>query len=361
MTKKIKKKRPERTLTKLITDYDRDNELSPAYVATLRCTARRLDRHLGRPATTRDFKPKVINGWMKAERDAGRLSDQSRQNGKVGIVTLWKFSGEPFDAEKLRSIKVAQKNPEAWYPEELKKVIGAAKTVEGKFRSGIDRSLYLSTLWQFAYETGIRRRDILAFDMDTVVGGRAALTQNKTKKTHVIQLSEPLLADLRLIQSQLTQMGVENPSVVFRWHGAIRQIYHWFEKCRKIAGVDANVRNRAMQHMRRTGATEVDRRGGEAWKFLGHTARGLDSKSYIDAVKNARPTSPLKEESNEPINDDRTPPVPIDPERHDQDREPITSGSVAIDSIGESDPTRRNKRTVRFVVRRPRVSDRRGD
>lgn len=281
------------TLMHLIDDYEECRELSDVYVQSLRCSVRRFEKHLGRPATINDFKHKEVNRYLKAERDAGRLADRSRYNSRKDLITIWKFSGRKLKIDKIRRVSVAKKNPSAWYYDQLVKVITAALDLPGGFPNGLPRSLYMATILRFAFETGIRRRDIWSFDVSLLADNVAAITQHKTKHVQVVQVTDALMGNLIEMRDRLIAAGDTQPTIVFRWPMSERQFYYWMRRCRVAAGVDANVANRALQHLRRTGATEVDRNGGEAWKFLGHTTSGLDRKSYIDAVKNRKPLSPV--------------------------------------------------------------------
>lgn len=296
MTKKSKKKKSKKPITvqELITQYEQQNELSAVYVKALRCWGRRFSKYLGRDATTNDFKHKIANAWMQHERENTTYADKTRHGGRVSLKTLWKFSGRKLNHEKLRNVKVARKNPQAWTGEERTKVFAAAKMLPGRFPNGVSRSLYMATLLQFAYETGLRRSDILAFDISTLDGNVASLTMNKTRRVHLVEVSDDLLADMQEIHRILTDAGVDKPNTVFRLPLSESQLYYWMLRIRVLANVDVNVKNRALQHQRRNGATDCRIAGEDASGYLGHQTRDMADKSYVDAEKTRKPISPVQ-------------------------------------------------------------------
>lgn len=282
----------DKTLRKLLKHYDRDNELSPAYVATLGFSVKRFDAFLGRPARVSDLTHKKVNRWMQFEREETELSDRSRANGLSHIVTLWKYTGKPLDRSKIRKVKVRPKNPDAWKQDELRLVADAMYRLPGKLRNGVPRSLYFPTVIWFAFETGLRRRDIWDFRVDWLEGNRATLSQHKTGHIHLVEVSDETLDGLKKVATILEANDDEHASTPLRWPQSESQFYYWFRRAREIANVDPDIVNRALQHMRRTGATAVCRDGGDAFRYLGHTKEGLDRLSYVDRIQTAQAISP---------------------------------------------------------------------
>lgn len=295
MAKKAKK---SMSLANLIDKYNRDRELAPCYVQTLRCSVRRLGRYLSREATVGDLRYQTINEWLQAECDAGTLKARTRAGGRTDILTLWKYSGRKLKKEKVRKVKIPKRNPEAWTFEQLDSVAKASEGFVGQLPNGVPRSLYFRTIFYFAYETGLRRRDIWSFDFETFAEQRSAVTQHKTGNVHVIDVTDETMQDLDTIYQTLVAADDPNAATPLRWPGSESQFYYWAKKLRIAAGIDADTHNRVLQHSRRTGATDVALAGGAAWQYLGHTQPGLDRKSYVDAVKTAKITLPTRTRAN---------------------------------------------------------------
>jgi hypothetical protein len=65
----------------------------------------------------------------------------------------------------VRQVKVAPRSPEAWYFDELCRVVEAAKNLPGTMANGLPRGRYFATVLWFTFETGLRRRDVISFDV----------------------------------------------------------------------------------------------------------------------------------------------------------------------------------------------------
>lgn len=291
-------KKSLQTLADLIDAYDRDRELSPVYIKALRCSARRFEKYLGRPATVGDLRYKMVNRWLQHESEQKRLSPATRAGGRKDIITLWQYSGRKLKKAKVRTVKVPRKNPQAWTFEQLDEVATASEKLEGVLSNGVPRAIYFRAIFYFAYETGLRRRDVWSFDFEKFAEQRSAITQNKTGNVHVVAVTDETMADLTVIYDLLTVAGDANARIPLRWPDSESQFYYWAKKLRCSAGIDATTHNRVLQHTRRTGATAVALAGGAAWEYLGHTHEGLDRLAYVDAIKTAKVTLPAQNRAN---------------------------------------------------------------
>jgi integrase len=287
-------------LADAVSDYELATEITLKYANQLRYAVGRFSRYLRRPATVDDLNAKLVNSWLKDERDKGQIADRTRANYRRSLLTIWQHIGTAgFNRSSIRSVVVTPKNPEAWDYAELEKVTAAAAKLPGRFKNGIARSLYMPALLWFAYETGLRRGDVWSFDLQQFdASRRAAMTQSKVRRVHVIEITAETEADLRKISEQLKSKADPHWKTPLRWPQSERQFYEWMKRCRLDAGVDPEVRNRALQHIRRTGATEVAAEGMLAWQFLGHSREGLDRKSYVDARRTVASISPSRNRSH---------------------------------------------------------------
>lgn len=279
--------------------FDLAHEVSYGYVYQLSYAISRLGRFLGRVPTIDDLRADAINRWLKHERETGEISDRSRANVRTSILTIWQRFGADFNRSAIRSVIVTPKNPEAWHYDELEKVAKAALRLEGVLPNNVPRALHMSTTLWFAYETGLRRGDIWRFNFDAFDDElKAAVTQGKTRRVHTISITPETDDGIRRIRSILKFGNSRFASQPLRWPQSISQFYYWMKQCRILAGVEPETRNRSLQHVRRTAATQVDTEGNHAWRFLGHSREGLDRKAYIDARKCVRPTMPIRNRAN---------------------------------------------------------------
>lgn len=280
-------------------DYELSKEISSDYAYQLRYAIKRFERFLGRPASTDDLCERTLNLWLRHERDAGEISDRSRANVRTSVLTLWKYTRRPMNRDGVRSVVVTPKNPEAWHFDELDQVANAADRLPGQLPNGIRRADYMRNVLWFAYETGLRRRDVWTFDLTRFDSDRkAALTQHKTQRVHVVEISQETEVGIRRIYTELQGRRDPHHRTPLRWPQSVTQFYYWMKRCRELAGIDPETPNRSLQHVRRTGATEVDLDGNAAWRFLGHSREGLDRKSYIDQRKAVKPITPNRTRSD---------------------------------------------------------------
>lgn len=280
-------------------EYELHTEISNGYAYQLQYAVGRFERYLRRPARVDDLTTKNVNRWLKHERDAGGISDRSRANVRTSLLTLWKRFGADLNRDNVRSVIVTPKNPEAWHFDELEQVAKAAGRLGGNLINGLPRGLYMSTCLWFAYETGLRRGDVWRFDLEAFDADRlAAMTQHKTNRVHIVSITEETERDLRELSKTLRDSGDEHYRTPLRWPQSETTFYYWMRRAREFAGVDPEKRNRSLQHVRRTGATQVDSEGRSAWKFLGHTREGLDRRSYIDQRKTISPITPTRVRSH---------------------------------------------------------------
>lgn len=286
-------------LAALVESYELAKEITPEYAYQLGYAVRRLNRYLGRDATTEDLNEQTINKWLKHERDVGEINDRSRANVRTSVLTIWSRYGDGLNREKIRTVVQTPRNPEAWEYAELCKVATAAQRLEGNLTNGLARCDYMRTVLWFVYETGLRRRDVWSFDIQQFSDRKAALTQHKTRRVHVVAITPQTERDLQSLSRWLRERGDQNWRTPMRWPQSTSTFYDLMSRCRTLAGVDPQVRNRSLQHVRRTGATAIDLEGGAPWKFLGHSREGLDRKSYVDQRKVVRPTIPSLNRSQE--------------------------------------------------------------
>lgn len=288
----------KKELTTVVAEYELGNEIAENYAYQLSYAANRLGIHLGRIATTDDLTKKTINGWLLAESKCEKpLSPRSRKNLRTSILTIWKFAQRStLDRDMIRSVTVPARNPEAWTFEEFQSVANAADHLEGIFKNGVPRSLYMRCCLWFVYETGLRRGDVWSFDFQQFDSDRkAAFTQQKTEDSHLIKISKATESDLRKIVRILKQLNDPDHNKPLRWSLGNKQFYYWMRKCRQIARVEPDVWNRSLQHGRRTGATQVAIDGNPSWVWLGHKRPGIHLASYEDRRKVCEPVMPSRQ------------------------------------------------------------------
>lgn len=289
-----------KSLFTVVEQYELQHEITSVYAYQLKYAVKRFSNYLGRDATDDDLEEMTVNRWLKAERDNGQLSDRSRKNLRTSLLTIWSVSRGDLRRESIRNVVMSPRNPEAWHYDQLEAVAKATDQLTGKLTNGLAKSDYMRTLLWFAYETGLRRRDCWTFDVTRLDENRlAALTQHKTQRVHVVTITEMTCRDLHQLANKLRATNCATWRTPLLWPQSVTTFYSLMRRCRILADVEPFAKNRSLQHIRRTGATEVDADGGRAWRFLGHTREGLDRQAYIDRRKTVQPTTPGRTRSDE--------------------------------------------------------------
>ena len=283
-------------LERVVDEYCLSNEISADYAYQLRYAVSRFGRFLGRPGLVSDLEPAVVNRWLVSEQDTREIGDRSRRNIRTSIITIAKYAGGGVGPENVRRVTVPSKAPRAWSVAQFRDVAAAANELPGVLKNGVARSAYFATILWFCYETGLRRRDAWSFSVHLLDDEhRAAVTQHKTGRVHVIEVTPETHEDLTAISKRLRSLGNKRYGRPLAWpHSSTSTFYYWMARVREIAGVDPDVVGRSLQHVRRTGATAVEcGEAGTAWQYLGHAGGPrLSWASYIDPTKAKRSRMP---------------------------------------------------------------------
>lgn len=229
-----------------------------------------FSEYLEHAATTTDLTRNQVNSWLcwMVEKYKAKTAREFRGD----ICAVWRFAADADYCDypaRIRVIRIDRPIPEAWTPDEARRLLAACLRVK--------HGMYLRLLLTIVYETGLRRGDALKLTSDDVdSNGCIRCLQHKTSNGHAVRLSRQT-ADL------LRARGDMIPPV------NIRRVYRLIERVCQLA----NVRNGAMQKMRRTGATQVERaQPGAATKYLGHKTASLAWQYYIDRTQLTEPTTP---------------------------------------------------------------------
>jgi integrase len=253
------------------------------YRASLSC----LGRWHGQAVALEEMSDTLMSAWVRFM-EADGLAARTIKGKRADVLSIWRHAwehGECRSAPNPRRIRQApqwEDNPSAWTMEEFRRMLKAASKLPGYLRNGLKRASYFTALLAVAYETGLRRGDLLALPAKAIGSdGQVTLTQKKTGRLHVARLRNETIAAVRRLEDRLRESG-EPSDRPLAWPHSFNLLYYWMQKIRIDAGIDSG----ALQQCRRTGATAVESvETGAAMKYLGHRSPGLAEKSYIDRRK----------------------------------------------------------------------------
>jgi|SRR6185503_1999540 len=237
----------------------------------LRHTVTIFDSWLGYQSTSADLEEDRVSSWIAWLEQ--RYSPRTRSGLRSNLICLWRFLAEFKEVAwpgRLRKAPKPEPQPVAWTLDELRKLRLAAMAASGFIKNGASRRLYLVTLLDAAYESGLRRGDLWRLEQSSFLSnGVIVLRQNKTGWPHEPQVNQETLNAIRLLPGQ-------NP---LKWPGTEKGFY----ECWRIWMLrPSGVRRGVLQQIRRTGATQLESiRPADTQRYLGHKTAEM-KKHYID-------------------------------------------------------------------------------
>ena len=241
-------------------------------LARMRRTVAVYSDFVGHDVATTDLARDPVNRWIAWMLE--RYSAKTAREFRGDLLAIWRFASDhdlcPYPA-RIRVVHLPRPIPVAWTLDEVRRIVAACV--------GVRHGEYLALLWTVAYETGLRRGDLLRLDArDIAPDGTIRALQHKTDIGHACCLSPDTAERVR------SRGGLKPPV-------GVRRIYRLMEKVRDRAHVASG----ALQQMRRTGATQVEmQQPGAAQRFLGHQTPGLAYRYYVDWSQIQRPVMPPK-------------------------------------------------------------------
>ena len=243
-----------------------------------------FDSWLCRESTIKELNEDVVSRWVlwletapNPRAKSGVFSQRSRCGLKSNLVCLWRFLAEEKVCGwpgRIRKVSRPEPQPIAWTVDELKALRKAATEARGNIvNTGVSKSLYLTTLIDVAYESGLRRSDLWRLEQTHFMpNGTIILRQHKTGHPH-----EPTIHMDTL--KRVKQLPGKFP---LKWPGDEKCFYEcWRIWITRPAGVRPGV----LQQLRRTGATQIESiRPSDTQRYLGHKSPEM-KKHYVDRAQ----------------------------------------------------------------------------
>jgi integrase len=195
----------------------------------LRNTAAMLTRYLERESLVSDLVPEKVNGFLRSIEQTRSPSTMASRRGHLMALMLSAADHglvAPVSPRLIRRYRKNAPSPESWTPEDVDRIIVAARTMPGEHK-GVRRSLWWEAYIRVAYETGLRPVDIHRLSLSHFdVYGVVSLIQHKTSVLIVRRASEETL-------ELLSQLGRD--PLFGDWIG-IDQRTMWFARIVAVAG-----------------------------------------------------------------------------------------------------------------------------
>lgn len=278
------------TLISYVDRYALENDLASESVEQLKLRARLLTRYAGGHLELPQLTSDLVNRWLVQRQQQG-LSPSTVAADRVKILTLWRAahdSGLCASPGKVRTIKRPHKVPRAFTHEDIKKLLAVAERLKGNIRYKIDGRWYHSDVsrarywvaWiMAAYDSALRRSDLLAVERNWIVphngGGIIGTVQSKTGRTQFVHFRAETMQTIDALCNGRTT------GPIWCGYGTRRVWCQAFGRLCKAAGVAGSGK-----WLRRSSASYVARDYGKeaAKRHLGHATDGVADASYIDAM-----------------------------------------------------------------------------
>lgn len=241
-----------------------------------------FSRWLGRHALAEDLTRETVSHWVAWIQD--RYAPRTAHALRGRLLTLWRYVADETGMDHPRRVRPApapRPQPIAWTLEELRAMRASAAVAPGVFaRVKVPRSLYLVTLIDTAYETGLRRSDLWTITQPQIrPDGAILLRQAKTTQPHVVHVRTETLERLR----QLPAVPLACPC----------DARGWYRDWQRYVIEPAGVRPGALQQLRRSGATHLAvHHPHEVQRFLGHLTPSMQRHYVDESISMPRPHLP---------------------------------------------------------------------
>lgn len=257
--------------------YDLSRDLRPSSVQQLRFTISGLSRFLGRPAVLADLNPDQINRYIRFMRDKGYAS-RTIKGRRDNLVTLWRYARRAkltdIRPAGVRKVVARPPSPQAWPVEAVTRLLRAAESMQGTTPAGHKARDYWPAYIRCAWDTGLRRCDLLRLRAADVRDGVIAVQQEKTGVVVVCRLQPKSLAALARLGDGGLAWGLPG----------FERFYRHFRTLLHLAGLTGKPK-----WLRRSSATAVElEHPGMGSRHLGHRTPGLAEKHYLDPAILAR-------------------------------------------------------------------------
>jgi len=279
------------TLGAYAANYSLLRDVRPETVRQYEITARLYERWAGGPARLDELDEQSVSAWLRDYAASG-VEPETVRSKKVGLLALWRAAADEGlcdpPTRRIRSVKCAYKPPTCWDVNEIMLLLDACRSLKRWHRTGLRRSAWFDLAIRVAWDTGLRQGDQWALPVSMVrPDGTIALSQSKTGRAVICQLSPSTLAALR------RSLEIAPRDLLTPWMAS----HETFDDQFKRLVAKAGIRPGTWKWVRRASATDVEiQLPGSASAHLGHVPGSrIAERNYLDPAQLRRTVATPRE------------------------------------------------------------------
>ena len=273
----------ERSFSDWVDEYALTHQVEDVTIDQYRAAIRVVENWASETMTTATISDRLLNGALSAMEQAGRSSAYVRST-KSAVMAVWRDAAEFGLCEppkKIRRVRCQVRRTEVWSPDEVGRLMVAAKSLSGRFRTQpLLRAEYFESLIRIAWDSGLRRKDLhrltrLDIKQDFV------WTQNKTRKPVRVRLRQ---ATLDLVE----HWGRNNRDALWPMWGTDNAFRATWSKLVRVAGIPHG----PFKKIRKSAGTAAEMASPGAGHYLLGNTRAVFETSYLDPMRIETPQPP---------------------------------------------------------------------
>lgn len=258
------------SLKDFVAQYVICRPITRVYAKRLIWTATALESFAEKSGIADVLTEPVANGFLSASFGKSPYTIRSYRSD---IITLWNAAADCglVPAPVLRRIllpKMPDLVIDCYTVEEARELASTAKLLVGRYGWGVRRRDYWNAAIRLAWDTGLRRGDVIGFRHDSIrPDGVVMVLQSKTKKIVPVKLRTSTIC-------AIDSIGGPYP---LRFATNINYFTRHFAKIVRASGV----RRGTFKWLRRASGSYVDMQSpGVGYKHLGQSGQQVFSKHY---------------------------------------------------------------------------------
>lgn len=215
----------------------------------------------------------MINAWLTHLKDSG-LTPVTINGYRANLLSLLNAASDdgvrPYlHSRKIKRIKSQEIIPDGWSQQEVTSLLDYCRQIDGYYTTGIKASYYWMAVVLVAYDTGLRRGDILHLKVDDISTDGRYIIQRKTRRRHRIAVNK---STYDMFQRTLPP----DRDLAFPWPYNATTFSKKFIDIARGAGLRGS-----FKFLRSGSGSEVEsEKPGAGAKHLGHTGVHVFQKHY---------------------------------------------------------------------------------